>query len=164
MTTHCEKITECLRAELAEYGGLLHLFEETQRYLFERDPDNVLRVTHEIEELSRTVEACRARREDAVAALARLNGQPVTATLRSMLPLIEANVRPLIEALINEVNTMVHRLRRISRHNQVMLSRTVQIHQEALQQIRPHAFTRTYSPAGHVSVAAAFPSTLRAAG
>ena len=164
MNSHCETIIECLRAEVADYGGLLHLFEETQRYLFERDPDSVLRVTHEIEQLSRSVEACRIRRENAVTAFAAVNGCPASTTLRAMLPLIEADVRPLVEALINEVNSMVHRVRRISRHNQVMLSRTVQIHQETLQQLRPHAFTRTYSPAGRVSVAATFPSSLRAAG
>jgi hypothetical protein len=164
MTTHWETIANCLRAELADYGGLLHLFEETQRYLFERDPDNVLRVTHEIEEMSRSVEGCRTRREEAVAAFARANGLPPTTTLRKMLPLVEADARPLLEALISEVNTLVHRVRRISRHNHMMLSRTVQIHQETLQQLRPQSFTRTYSPAGRVSVAAAFPSTLQAAG
>lgn len=44
-------------------------------------------------------------------------------------------------------------------------SRSVEIHQETLQQLRPHAFTKTYSPAGRLSVAAAqAPSTLRVAG
>jgi hypothetical protein len=162
--THWETIAECLRAEIADYGGLLYLFEETQRHLFERDPDNVLRVTHEIEQASRSVEACRTRREEAVAAFARANGRPEATTLRAMLPLVEADARPLIEALVNEVNTVVHRVRRISRHNHMILSRTVQLHQETLQQLRPQAFTRMYSPAGRIAVAAAFPSTLRAAG
>ncbi|MGH7944682.1 MAG: flagellar protein FlgN [Opitutaceae bacterium] len=165
MSTHWESIADGLRAELADYGGLLYLFEETQRYLFERDPDNVLRISHEIEQLSRSAECCRIRREKAVAAFAQANGQSASTTLRAMLPLVESPARPLLEALINEVNTLVHRVRRLSRHNQMLLSRTVQIHQETLQQLRPHAFTRTYSPAGRVSVAAAFPaSTLRVAG
>ena len=164
MNTHWETIAECLRAELVEYGGLLHLFEETQRYLFERDPDNVLRVTHEIEQVSRSVASCRVRREEAVAAFAQANGHPAATTLRAMLPLVEADACPLIEALLNEVNTVVHRVRRISRHNHMMLSRTVQLHQETLQQLRPQAFTRTYSPAGRVSVAAGLRSTLRGAG
>jgi hypothetical protein len=165
MTTHWETIAECLRAELADYGGLLHLFEETQRCLFERDPDGVLRATHEIEQMSRSLEGSRNRREAAVAAFARANGQPAATTLRAMLPLVESDARPLLEALINEVNILVHRVRRISRHNHMMLSRTVQLHQETLQQLRPNAFTRTYSPVGRVSVAAAVPaSTLRIAG
>ena len=85
--------------------------------------------------------------------------------LRAMLPLVEVHARPLLEALINEVNTLVHRVRRISRHNHMLLSRTLQIHQETLQQLRPNAFTKTYSSAGRVSVAAASPSsTLQIAG
>lgn len=165
MSTHWEFIAECLRTELAEYGGLLTLFEEKQRYLLERDIDNVLRLTTEIEQLARSVGDSRLRREHAVATFAEANKKPKPTTLRAMLPLIEADARPLLEALINEVNTLVHRVRRISRHNQMMLSRTVEMHQETLRQLRPHAFTKTYSPVGRVSVTAAYSaSTLQAAG
>ena len=165
MTTHWESIAEALRAEIAEYGGLLHLFEETQRCLFDRDAEGVLRNAQEIEQLTRTLDACRSARENTVAAFAAAHGRPATTTLRAMLPLVEPDARPFLEALINEVNTLLHRVRRISRHNHMLLSRTVQIHQETLQQLRPQSFTRTYSPAGRVSVAAAFPaSTLSVAG
>jgi flagellar biosynthesis/type III secretory pathway chaperone len=56
-------------------------------------------------------------------------------------------------------------VRRTSRHNHSLLSRAVEVHQETLQQLRPNAFTKTYSPAGRVSVASNHSaSTLRAAG
>jgi flagellar biosynthesis/type III secretory pathway chaperone len=160
-----EFIAECLRAELADYGGLLHLFEAQQRALFERDADRVLDFANEIEQQARAVGESRCRREQAVAALAERHGRPATSTLRSLLPGIEAAARPLLEALINEVNTLLHRVRRTSRHNHTLLSRTLELHQETLQQLRPHAFTKTYSPAGRVAVVAAQPAaTLRAAG
>lgn len=160
-----EFIAECLRAELADYGGLLHLFEAQQRALFDRDADTVLGLANEIEQQARTVGESRCRREQAVASFAESHGKPTTSTLRALLPLIEANARPLLEALINEVNTLLHRVRRTSRHNHTLLSRTLEVHQETLQQLRPHAFTKTYSPAGRVSVAASQPAvTLRAAG
>jgi len=165
MKTHWEFIAECLRAELADYGGLLHLFEEQQRALFDRNPDDVLRLANEIEVQARTVGHSRCHREQAVAAFAEAHSKPATSTLRAMLPLIEPDARPLLEALINEVNTLLHRVRRTSRHNHTLLSRAVEVHQETLQQLRPHSFTKTYSPAGRVSVAAAQPAgTLRAAG
>jgi len=165
MKTHWEFIAECLREELAEYGGLLHLFEAQQRSLFDRNPDAVLHFTTEIEAQSRALGDCRTRREQAVAAFAELHGQPTTASLRALLPFIEADARPLLEALINEVNALLHRVRRTSRHNHMLLSHTVAIHQEVLQQLRPQAFTKTYSPAGRVSVASAqSASTLRATG
>ncbi len=159
MTTHWEFIAESLRAELADYGGLLHLFETQQRALFDRDATNVLRLAGEIETHARTLAETRTRRERIVAEFATENGRPSTTSLRAMLPLIEADARPLLEALINEVNLLLHRVRRTSRHNHSMLSRAVEVHQEMLQQLRPNAFTKTYSPAGRVSVAAANPST-----
>jgi flagellar biosynthesis/type III secretory pathway chaperone len=165
MTTHWEFIAECLRAELADYGGLLHLFEAQQRSLFDRDADAVLRVASEIEHQAQAVAGSRCRREQAVAAFAAAHQRPATTTLRAMLPLIDADARPLLEALINEVNTLLHRVRRTSRHNHTLLSRTLEMHQETLQQLRPNAFTKTYSPAGRVAVVAAQPAvTLRATG
>ena len=164
-TTHWEFIAECLREELADYGGLLRLFEQQQQALFDRDANAVLLVANEIEAQTRTLGESRARREQAVATLAERHDRPLNSSLRAMLPLIEADARPLLEALINEVNALLHRVRRTSRHNHSMLSRTVELNQELMQQLRPNAFTRTYSPAGRVSVAAApGTSTLRVAG
>jgi len=166
MNTHWEFIADCLRQELADYGGLLHLFEAQQRSLFDRDPAAVLQLSAEIETQAFQLAGCRARREEAVAAFAETQGQPSTTTLRALLPLIEAEARPLLEALINEVNMLLHRVRRTSRHNHSLLNRAVQIHQETLQQLRPNAFATTYSPGGRLSVKRKHQhvSTLQAAG
>lgn len=164
-TTTWQEIADTLRSELAEYGELLRLFEEQQRSLFSQDPEAVLRLANEIEVQARTLGEFRTRREAAVAEFATSNGRPSTTSLRAMLPLIELDARPLIEALINEVNALLHRVRRTSRHNQMLLSRTVEMHQETLQQLRPTTFTKTYSPGGRLSVATTLPtSTLRATG
>jgi flagellar biosynthesis/type III secretory pathway chaperone len=165
MSTPWQFIAECLRSELADYGDLLRLFEAQQRSLFNRDPEEVLRIANEIELQARALGECRSRRERAVAEFATSNGHPSTTSLRAMLPLIEADARPLLEALINEVNALLHRVRRTSRHNHTLLARTVEVHQETLRQLRPNAFTKTYSPAGRLSVATTHPaSTMRVAG
>jgi flagellar biosynthesis/type III secretory pathway chaperone len=164
-TTHWEFIAECLRQELADYGGLLHLFEAQQRALFDRNPDAVLGYAAEIDRQAVALADCRSRREEAVAAFAVAQDRPATSTLRALLPLIDAEARPLLEALINEVNALLHRVRSTSRHNHTLLARAVEVHQETLSQLRPQAFMKTYSPAGRLSVAASRPaSTLRAAG
>ncbi|MBI2814297.1 MAG: flagellar export chaperone FlgN [Opitutae bacterium] len=159
------EIVEALRAELAEYGGLLALFDEQQRALFAREAGEVLRLSAVIERQVGGVSRCRQRRESLVALLARALGQPDRATLRSLLPLIEPTARPLLEALIAEVNRLLHRVRRQNRQNHLLLSRTVSLHQETLAQLRPQAFTQTYTPAGRVQLASnPTASTLRAAG
>lgn len=165
MNTHWELIADCLRQELADYGGLLHLFETQQRSLFDRDADAVLRLGHAIETQARELADRRLHREQVVSEFAVQNGRQARATLRELLPLIEADARPLLEALIDEVNRLLHRVRRTSRHNHTLLSRAVEVHQETLQLLRPNTFTKTYSPAGRVSVASSqSASTLCAAG
>ena len=165
MSKHWEFIAECLRTELADYGGLLHLFEAQQGCLFGRDPQSVLRFATEIEAQARAAADSRERRAQSVATFAAQNNRPANSTLRSLLPLIETDARPLIEALIAEVNLLLHRVRRTCRHNHTLLKRAVEMHQETMQHLRPNAFMKTYSPAGRVAVATAHPpATLRAAG
>lgn len=162
---HWQLVAECLRQELVEYGTLLHLFEQQQESLFTRDPDTVLRLGGEIEDQAHVLQDCRRRREQTVSALAASVRQPAGATIRSLLPHVESDARPLLEALINEVNHLLHRVRRTSRHNQTLLSRTLELHQETLRQLRPDAFTKTYSPSGRVSLTGAGATpTLRVAG
>lgn len=164
MKTRWEDIAEALRAELADYGDLLHRFEQQQEALLARDATAVLHLSSEIENQTRVVGETRQRRERVGAELARSLCQPETATLRSLLPHIEAAARPLLEALIAEVNVLLHRVRRANRHNHALLARTVEAHQEMLQQLRPTTFTKTYSPDGRVSVAAGAAASLRVAG
>ncbi|MDP3068769.1 MAG: flagellar export chaperone FlgN [Opitutaceae bacterium] len=165
MSIHWQQIADCLRAELADYGGLLHLMETQQRSLFDRDANNVLRCAHEIETQTRVASESRVRREQTVSTFATQCGEAPGATLRSLLSAIEADARPLLEALISEVNLLIHRVRRTSRHNHTLLARAVEVHQETLQHLRPQSFTKTYSPAGRVAVAVAAPAhTLEVAG
>lgn len=166
MNTHWELIVTSLREELAEYGALLHLFEVQQRALFDRNADVVLHQATAIEEQSRTIIESRHRREKIVATFALERARPANSTLRSLLTLFPADAQPLVEALIDETNRLVHRIRRTSRHNHSLLARAVEVHQETLQMLRPHAFTKTYSPSGRVSVGAGeeMAGKLRAAG
>ncbi len=160
-----QSIAECLRQELAEYGELLRLFEQQQESLFKRDPDGVLRLGGEIEDQAHILQDTRGRREQTVSSFAKSHGLPETSTLRSLLPHIEAAARPLLEALVNEINHLLHRVRRTSRHNHELLSRTLEMHSETLRQLRPDAFSHTYSPDGRVSLSAVRSApALRAAG
>lgn len=150
-------IADALRHEVASYGGLLHLFEEQQRFLFARDPDAVLRLSTDIEAQVQSLHEHRRNREALVAAFAAEKNELPTATLRSLLPHFAADVRPLLEALISEINILIHRVRRVSRHNHSMLSRAVETQQDLLRQLRPDAFTQTYAPTGRVTLSGVRP-------
>lgn len=145
-------LVENLRAELQAYGGLLQLFNEQQDNLLRGDPDAVLSYAHEIEAQVRITADLRDRREDAVRLFAESRARPGDSTLRQLLPLFPDDVRPLLSALIDEVNHLIRRVRQGVRRNHQILHRTVQVHQETLRTLRPAAFTKTYSPHGEVSV------------
>jgi flagellar biosynthesis/type III secretory pathway chaperone len=155
MNNTWELIAHSLRDELQEYGGLLGLFEEQQAALFRRDAGGVLSLVHAIEEQARQASVKRVKREDLVREFALNQGRPPGSTLRSLVTLFPSEVRPMMEALIDEVNRLIHRSRKFAQQNVLLLQRAIEMHQEALRTLRPEAFTKTYSPRGQVSVAPA---------
>lgn len=141
-------IADALRTEIAGFGGLLNLFEQQQKRLFARDTDAVLQLSTDIEAQTRQMQLDRQLRERIVAEFALTQGQPATATLRSLLPFLPADARPLLEALIADVNRLIHRVRQLTRQNHQLLARTVESHRELMSTLRPDTFQQTYSPAG----------------
>ncbi len=151
MSTSWKNITERLRNELQEYGALLGLFEDQQANLLRRDANAVVDLATAIEEQVQTTQTCREQRELAVVIFAAECGREPTASLRQLLPQFPADVQPLIQALIDEINHLIHRIRRGARQNQILLSRTVEAHDEALRSLRPDLYPKTYSRRGSVA-------------
>ncbi len=145
-------IADCLRQEVSEYGALYRFYDEQQKRLFANDAEAVLRLSGDIEAQARALHECRLRREGVVTGFAAAHSQPTASTIRSLLPFVPPAARPLIEALIGEVNVLIHRVRRMSRHNHSLLSRTVELQQQMLRQFLPDTFSQTYAPDGRVSL------------
>jgi len=145
-------LAEGLRAEIAEYGKLLQLIEEQHKLIFQRDSAAIIGLNPSLEAQVEVLHACRGRREESARDFAAAHGQPDARTLRSLLPLVGAEVRPLLAALIAEVNHLVHRLRRTMALNQRLLACTVEYQQEFMRRLWPAAFTKTYAADGRVSV------------
>lgn len=154
MSLSWQSIAEHLRNELQGYGGLLALFEEQQANLLRRNPDAVLELARTIETQAHATGEQRLQREMAVRALAENSGYPSDTPLRELLPLFPAEVQPMLDALVDEINHLIHRVRRGARQNQLLLSRAVEMRQQMLTALRPAAFVKTYSPRGEVTVSA----------
>lgn len=158
MNISWEFITECLRNELQEYGALLALFEEQQANLLRQDADQVAALAFSIEEQARATHQCRDRREKCVREFAEKQGRSPDSSLRQLLPFFPSEVQPMLNALIDEINHLIHRIRRDARHNQMLLSRVVKAHDEALRTLMPERFeARTYSARGAVSLGTSLP-------
>ncbi|MBI3886005.1 MAG: flagellar protein FlgN [Opitutae bacterium] len=152
MNSDWQPLADALRAELSEYGALVGLFDTQQHAILGRDSEAILLSVATIEEQMRHLAGLRDEREALVRAFAAQFGQPPAATLRSLLPFFAADARPLLEALIDEINHLVHRTRRRSRQNHLLLARAVEVRQELLQTLRPDSFTKTYSARGRVAL------------
>lgn len=153
MNSDWQPLADALRAELSEYGALLGLFDTQQNAILSRDSEAILLCVTTIEDQMQRLHHLRSEREEIVRAFAALHTQPATATLRSLLSFFTAEARPLLEALIDEINHLIHRARRRSRQNHLLLSRAVEVRQEMLQVLRPDSFTKTYSARGRVALA-----------
>jgi hypothetical protein len=153
-----------LREELAGYGGLLHLFDEQQGHLWQRDALRVTDTAHAIEELAAATAAHRAARETWVRDFALAQGESPERTLRQLLPLFPQDLQLLLEALIREINHLVHRVRRRARQNHTLIARALELQREAVATLQPDSFIRTYAPTGRMSTAAEAVGSLRAAG
>jgi flagellar biosynthesis/type III secretory pathway chaperone len=152
MTHSWEIIVGCLRAELSEYGQLLNLFNEQQDLIFKHKPEEVLRMAGKIETQIQLLDAVRLKRETVIKDFALSNGQSADSTLRSLIRFFTPEIRPLLEALITDVNVIIHRVRRSLKLNHRLLSSMVETHQEVLRRLKPDAFNITYSSSGRISV------------
>ena len=152
MNKDWQPLVEVLREELEEFGALLRLFDEQQAALLSRDSTLVLGSVDAIEEQTRLLQELRGRRELLVRSFALGYNRPGGATLRSLLGDFPAEARPLLEALIDQINQLVHRTRRRSSQNHLLLAREVETRQQILETLRPGSFTRTYSPRGQMAL------------
>jgi flagellar biosynthesis/type III secretory pathway chaperone len=147
-----EPLVETLRSELQEYGGLFNLLARQQDRIIERRPDDVLAINDEIENQTHAVAELRLRREELVDALTRRAGLKAPGTLRGLVPCFPEVVRPLVEALITDINHRVRRNRQKARQNHLLLSRAMELTEQTLRVLQPENFTRTYQRTGKVSL------------
>jgi flagellar biosynthesis/type III secretory pathway chaperone len=155
MITDWEPLADALRGELQEYGGLLSLFDDQQNAILRREPDAVLATQDSIASQLKTINECRKQREAHVRdAAARVSESPES-PLRALLVYFPETVRPLMQALLDEVNGLISRTRRRAKQNQMLLARSIEVAQQILQRVNPESVTRTYSARGRMNLAAA---------
>jgi hypothetical protein len=159
-----EIIVEKLRAELQGYGGLLQLFNDQRENMLRGDADTALACARAIEAQTRLACDLRARREAVVADFALAHQRRADCTLRELSTELPPEVRPLLSALIDEINHLIRRVGRGARQTHQMLGRIVEVHHDALRAAHPEAFARTYSSLGQFMPKMPLVGTLRATG
>ena len=145
------EIVDLLRDEIASYGTLLGLFEEQQSHLFSRNVDKVLHTAAMIDLRVAEAAQCREAREGWLASFARSKGEHAGSSLRKLLEFFPLEERPMLEACIDEINRLIHQVRRRARQNHSFMEKMLELHRELVLGLAPGAAVTTYASTGQLS-------------
>jgi hypothetical protein len=138
MTTAIQQLIDALRDELQQYGEMLALLEAQWDVVTQREPQSVLTSVADVESQSGAIEKARRTREQAQRQFAWALGQPVEShSFHQLLPLLPGDYRPLVTALVHEVNELLQRVRERAAQNHAQLRRALELMERFISSISP---------------------------
>src|SRR6185503_5016796 len=127
MTATLQQVIEALRNELQQYGEMLALLEAQQEAVARRDSGSVLSSIPAVEAQSSAIQEARHAREAHQRQLAWAVGRPENITFQELLPLLPDEYRPLLSALVQEINQLLGRVRQFAERNHAQLQRSLEL-------------------------------------
>ena len=155
-----ERLIECLRNELQQYGEMLALLDQQQANVVRRVADDLLITAAAIDTQSAAVQKARQERESCQSGLAQDLLRPGEATLAALTQLLPAKYRPLVQALVHENNQLLFRVRQRAHQNHILITRSMQLMQRLIATLVPVQPTPVYDGQGHLSAPAPRGSSL----
>jgi flagellar biosynthesis/type III secretory pathway chaperone len=155
------RLIESLREEMTQYGELLALMQEQQELIINRQPQELLANLNEVNGQMEKIAVARQAREQARLSLATQLGGTQETTFTEMTSQLPEEYRPLLEALVEEINALLQNVHKWLRQNHLLLKRSLDLMQDILQNVFPaQASPKTYGRQGSVSPVNPPPSTL----
>lgn len=130
-----EHVIEALRDELQQYGEMLALLEAQHGCLIQQDTQSTLTSCAVVEAQRCVIEAARKNRENHQGKLGWILGRPENHSFQDLLPLVPDHYRPLISALIREINHLIERVRVRVQSNHSLLLRSLELTERFLTTI-----------------------------
>lgn len=152
MTERIQHLINALRDELKEYGEMLALLNRQQQSVIERHADEVFQSVGFIRRQADTITAARASLEESLRATVQEFLLPTDANFTALIPLLPAEYRPLVKALVDENNELLVRVQQRARQNHLLLSRSLELMQGLLDTLLPSRETRVYNGRGSMQV------------
>jgi flagellar biosynthesis/type III secretory pathway chaperone len=154
MKAELDNLIQTLREELTQYGELLALLEQQQDLIVSRSAEGLLENLGAINAQIPIVSAARQRREQLRRDLAIVASQSTTVSFRCLIALAPSEYRPLLEALVDEVNDLLMRSQQRLRQNHLLLSRSLDLMQQMFASLFPSSGGQAYGKTGAVKSAA----------
>ncbi len=141
-------LIESLREELKQYGELLALLDQQQQLVMLRQTQDLLQTVAAVNAQSATLRLVRQQREQCQQSLARHLGLPERSSFGALIPALPPDYQPLVQALVQENNELLVRVRQRARQNHLLLSRALELMQRFLSSLFPAGGATTYTDAG----------------
>ncbi len=148
MTQKIENLVNALRKELEQYGEMLALLEHQQQQIVARCADEVYQSIAPIKAQAACIQQARAHRQECSGELAVSLGRTKETTFAELNPLLPAECRPLVVALVEENNELLVRVRQRVRQNHLLLSRSIELMQGLINSLFPSREPRVYNGRG----------------
>ncbi len=143
-------LIEALREELKQYGEMLALLDQQQTHVMQRQPNELLLSVSSVNAQTAVIAATRNEREQRQRHLARVLEVPETSGFNQIIPLLPADYRPLLQALVQENNELLARVQHRVRQNHLLLSHAVELMEQLINSIFPGAMPKTYNESGRL--------------
>lgn len=147
-----EVLADRLRDEMQEYGALYNLLKEQQTSLLARDSEGIVLSNTKINEHLKSAERYRNARKGTVAELMDALSLDPQSALSELITFAPKALKPMFEALIREVNTLLERVRKIFDQNNLIILHTNEFIEGILQELDPDCPTKTYTSEGSLKV------------
>ena len=112
-----------LRDELQEYGGLVGLLNAQQQSILDRRTDSLMEINQSVQTQMEASQMLQKRRQGMVCTLAKSFGESERSTLSELVPHFPDVTRPMFESIIEEINSLITRVREKVMQNQRLLAR-----------------------------------------
>ncbi len=147
-----DSLISALRNELQEYGGILSLLQEQQQGILYRDTDNLMKQNHQINEQISIASDLRDQRTQLVESISAEYEMPPGSTVTELAQKAPENIQPLLKALIDGGQQIVHRIETKAHQNRSLLARANDLTEQLLLSFQPVGMMKTYSRAGGVRI------------
>ena len=152
MTPTLEQLVAALREELEQYGEMLALLDRQQALVGRRAASELLQSVSDINAQTAVIGVARQQREAAQRAAARELQLPEDAPLVEVIRRIPAPLGALVQALLDENNTCLLRVKQRAGQNRLLLSRSVELMHRLLNTLFVEPQAPVYNGNGSVAL------------
>lgn len=152
MNSELQTLIDSLREELRQYGEMLVLLDEQQTRILRRRGTELLDATTAVDHQGEAIRTARDQRESARRDLARSLELSADTSFHRLAPALPPDYRPLVSALVQENNQLLHRIQQRARQNHLLLRRSLDLLDRVIDSFSP-ARAPVYTGAGDLAPA-----------